>query len=208
MERDKLKIATPCPKDFDEMHGDGFKRFCDHCQKHVHNLSDLTRRDALALLKENRNSRICVVYTFDEREQVVFRDDVVLPRPPKKQLAGIRRLLAAAAVVPILATLPACDTAPAEPEVIITDDKPCGLAMERSYTPLDEILEAEERFVDAIKELLGFVPEYEIVAGEPMVDPIVYERDEPPPEPVIDTPPPMIMGDIAVSEDLFDGTND
>ena len=37
----QIKINSPCPMDWDEMDGDASRRFCGHCQKHVHNFAEM-----------------------------------------------------------------------------------------------------------------------------------------------------------------------
>ncbi len=205
MDRQKLKIASPCSQNFDEMAGEGHRRFCDSCEKHVHNLSDLTKAEALALLKENTDGGVCVVYTFDASNRVRFREEMGFRRPSKAQLRGVKRLLAAAAIIPILAALPACDPAPDAEEISILEGygsvAPCDLPNQSGARPIDAIIAAEQRFVANIKELLGFVPEYEMVAGAPMVDPSVYEIVDGVPqlqeEPVFEEPYPTIVGEVA-----------
>jgi hypothetical protein len=40
-----LKVGTPCPKQWNEMDGGAKRRFCEHCQLHVHNLSAMSERE-------------------------------------------------------------------------------------------------------------------------------------------------------------------
>ncbi len=54
-----IKIASPCPADWDEMRGNQQKRFCTHCQLNVYNLSEMTEREAENFLFESEG-RICV----------------------------------------------------------------------------------------------------------------------------------------------------
>jgi hypothetical protein len=54
-----IKIASPCPADWNEMRGNKQKRFCTHCQLCVYNLSEMTERDAENLLFESEG-KICV----------------------------------------------------------------------------------------------------------------------------------------------------
>jgi len=59
---DSLRLATPCTKDWDKMDGDERVRFCGGCEKNVYNISDMTRREANALLQEHgltKCMRIC-----------------------------------------------------------------------------------------------------------------------------------------------------
>jgi len=59
------------------MNSEGARRFCDSCQKHVHDFSNLTRRQAAELL-ENSKGGVCGRLTFDSRGKIIFRD------PPAK----------------------------------------------------------------------------------------------------------------------------
>ena len=216
-DRTTLKIATPCTEKFEQMRGDGYRRFCDACNKHVHNLSELTRDEAIRLIKDNTDAGMCVVYKFDRSGQVRFREPrppARRPRPDASQLAGLKRLLAAAALVPVLATLPACDTAPDE---IAAIEQPCD-APSADVRPIDLIMEAEARFVRELRDFLGEPDiDYEVVAGGLEVDPSFYEQPDGPeqwrapladPDPTVQPPidepfEDMIMGDLAIApEDL------
>src|SRR5262245_35126293 len=54
----QISIAKPCPARWDEMTGDERARFCQHCQKHVYNLSAMTAADAVALIRE-KEGKLC-----------------------------------------------------------------------------------------------------------------------------------------------------
>ncbi|BCX46436.1 hypothetical protein HAHE_03440 [Haloferula helveola] len=47
---DRLQLSFRCPAHWEEMEGDDRKRFCSHCRKHVHNLSEMTRDEAENLI--------------------------------------------------------------------------------------------------------------------------------------------------------------
>lgn len=49
---DQIKIASPCSANWELMTGDDQVRFCSHCEKHVYNLSAMTRRAAETLIRE------------------------------------------------------------------------------------------------------------------------------------------------------------
>lgn len=57
-------ISEPCDRDWNSMRGDGCRRFCAHCQLHVHNLSAMTKEEQRLLLG-NRQERVCVAYVAD-----------------------------------------------------------------------------------------------------------------------------------------------
>jgi hypothetical protein len=58
---DNIRVASPCPANWDEMFGDERKRFCSECKLSVYNLSDMTRSEAENLLI-NSEGRLCVRY--------------------------------------------------------------------------------------------------------------------------------------------------
>ncbi len=49
---DAITIQSPCTVPWESMKGNERKRFCGQCRLHVHDISQLTRREAVALLEE------------------------------------------------------------------------------------------------------------------------------------------------------------
>jgi ankyrin repeat protein len=58
---DRIHIESPCSADWDSMKGNEQVRFCEHCRLSVHNLSEMTRHEALRLVQKS-NGRLCVRY--------------------------------------------------------------------------------------------------------------------------------------------------
>jgi hypothetical protein len=58
---DHLKIAAPCPANWDQMFSfeDDRVRFCSQCNLNVYNLSDMSRQEAEALITKTEG-RLCV----------------------------------------------------------------------------------------------------------------------------------------------------
>jgi hypothetical protein len=54
-----VRVASPCTADWGTMIGDGRVRFCGECQKHVYNLSGMSREEAEALVRGTSND-ICI----------------------------------------------------------------------------------------------------------------------------------------------------
>ena len=54
-----IRIASPCPANWDEMYGNDRKRFCGECKLNVYNLSGMTQEEAEDLI-ENSEGRLCV----------------------------------------------------------------------------------------------------------------------------------------------------
>jgi hypothetical protein len=59
---DNLRIASPCNESWENMIGDDRTRFCARCEKHVHNLSALTRDQAEAFLERVTESACVRMY--------------------------------------------------------------------------------------------------------------------------------------------------
>lgn len=55
---DNLRVASPCPKAWDDMVGDDRVRFCDHCRLNVYNLSELTQKETQRLISSS-DGRLC-----------------------------------------------------------------------------------------------------------------------------------------------------
>jgi hypothetical protein len=66
---DRIEISSPCSADWDEMLGNEKVRFCPHCSKHVNNLSEMTRKQALELAARSRG-RLCVRFSRRAGEPV------------------------------------------------------------------------------------------------------------------------------------------
>ena len=47
---DAISIPVPCPVGWDAMHGDDRTRFCGQCKQNVHDVSELTRAEAVELV--------------------------------------------------------------------------------------------------------------------------------------------------------------
>lgn len=54
-------VTNPCSEDWEKMSGGDRVRFCSHCKLSVNNLSAMTRKEALKLVRE-ANGRVCVRY--------------------------------------------------------------------------------------------------------------------------------------------------
>lgn len=56
---DRIKIASPCAANWNEMIGDARQRHCSACKLNVYNLSEMTRREAENFLI-NAEGRVCL----------------------------------------------------------------------------------------------------------------------------------------------------
>ena len=67
---DVIQVRSPCPVDWDEMSGDRQTRFCQHCQKHVQNLSAMPADEAERLVCQSAG-RLCVRFERDAAGEVI-----------------------------------------------------------------------------------------------------------------------------------------
>lgn len=95
MDKKNLPIAEPCDASWEAMTGDEKRRFCSSCDKHVHHLSEMTRREAESLLASEPG--LCVRYSHDERGRVRFERKEVRATAPIHQSRGANLLVARAA---------------------------------------------------------------------------------------------------------------
>jgi hypothetical protein len=56
-----VRVAAPCPADWDSMYGNERVRFCEQCQLNVYNLSEMSRVEAEQLIGR-ADGRLCVRY--------------------------------------------------------------------------------------------------------------------------------------------------
>src|ERR1041385_8716776 len=68
-----ITVPSPCTADWNSMRGNDQVRFCDHCQLHVHNVSQMTRAQA-ELLVARSNGKLCVRYVGDPNGSVITID--------------------------------------------------------------------------------------------------------------------------------------
>ena len=121
MKMSQLHIAEPCHENWDEMTIEGKRRFCDHCSKHVHDLSAMTESEAAAALKGP--GRKCVRYKVDPDGEIIFAKP--RPEPTVVPISALRRRprrapmrAAAAAVVALAACTPHGQETMGEPVIV------------------------------------------------------------------------------------------
>jgi hypothetical protein len=61
---DVIEVKKPCPADWNRMQGDATKRFCSHCGKFVHNLSEMPADEAERLVCASAGN-LCVRFARD-----------------------------------------------------------------------------------------------------------------------------------------------
>jgi hypothetical protein len=64
-------IVDPCPLSWNGMEGGDRRRFCEQCQLHVHNLSEMNDRERKTLL--TTGGHVCVTYFVDAAGHMITR---------------------------------------------------------------------------------------------------------------------------------------
>src|ERR1043166_2143993 len=54
-----IRVASPCPADWEKMVGDERVRHCSECNLNVYNLSAMTEREIQQLITANQGRRLC-----------------------------------------------------------------------------------------------------------------------------------------------------
>ena len=70
---DEVRVASPCPVDWESMSGDARVRFCPRCDQHVFNLSGMRRVELEDLIRE-KQGELCVRYYQRTDGAVMTRD--------------------------------------------------------------------------------------------------------------------------------------
>ncbi|MBX3288821.1 MAG: hypothetical protein KF855_05685 [Acidobacteria bacterium] len=68
-----LKIASPCPADWNGMYGNDRKRLCGECKLNVYNLSGMTKDEAEGLIMQSEG-RLCVRFYQRSDGTVITKD--------------------------------------------------------------------------------------------------------------------------------------
>ncbi|HEU4532859.1 MAG TPA: hypothetical protein VFS00_02030, partial [Polyangiaceae bacterium] len=142
---DGVRVASPCPADWDAMAGDEQVRFCPGCQKNVYNLSGMTREQATALVRD-REGDLCV-RLYRRHDGTVLTSDCPDARRRKRRRlallsAGGGLMAAAAATASLRSEAPACR--PAEEVGQVTAPVAVEVELEARKLSLMEALKRED----------------------------------------------------------------
>ncbi|HEX8458875.1 MAG TPA: hypothetical protein VF656_16395 [Pyrinomonadaceae bacterium] len=85
-----VRVAAPCSADWERMRGNERVRFCDECSMNVYNLSNMTRKDAEALIL-NTEGRLCVRYYHRKDGSILTANCPVGLRALKRRVSGFSR---------------------------------------------------------------------------------------------------------------------
>jgi hypothetical protein len=82
---DVIQVNNPCPADWNQMAGDNAGRFCEHCQKFVHNLSEMPADEAQRLVCDNAGN-LCVRFAREMASgKVLTLDYAPAPRTSRRR---------------------------------------------------------------------------------------------------------------------------
>jgi hypothetical protein len=89
---DRVKIAAPCPANWDDMVGDDRVRFCGECTKNVYNVIELTREEAENVIREHEGD-VCM-RLYQRKDGTILTADCPVGQKRRRR----RRLVAGMAV--------------------------------------------------------------------------------------------------------------
>jgi hypothetical protein len=125
----QLTIANPCRESWDAMDGGDRQRFCNTCNRSVHDLSALTRREVSDLLANNQG-KVCGRISYDGRGNQIFTKE----RNPIERLMQISVLGVSA--MASAAPAPSCDV-----RVRVVD--PTGTMIPKAIVTISKVGDAE-----------------------------------------------------------------
>lgn len=184
---DTIRVATPCSADWNAMSGNDQVRFCSHCSLNVYNLSEMSRHDAEALVRE-KEGRLCVRFHQRADGTMITQDcPVGLRAVQARTMRRIRSM--AAAITATLAGFAGLDAVAQRHVMGEVDVAPASQVDRTRSADSSQVVEP----VDVPVEDLQFFVMGAMVAPDPETD------AEPPTEPVEEPvdEPQTLMGDIA-----------
>lgn len=85
---DRLRIASPCPSNWEQMNGDDRVRFCEMCNLHVYNISQMTRKETAALIASTEG-RLCARLFRRSDGTIITKDCPVGLRAIRRRMAKV-----------------------------------------------------------------------------------------------------------------------
>src|SRR6185369_14685561 len=90
---DNVRVAAPCPANWDSMYGNERVRFCGECQLNVYNLSAMSRAEAEQLVGQ-AEGRLCVRYYRRRDGSILTQNCPVGLRALKRRLSRVGTAIA------------------------------------------------------------------------------------------------------------------
>ena len=94
---ERVRVAAPCPADWDSMVGDERVRFCGKCELNVYNLSGMSKREAEAVVT-GAEGRLCVRFYRRADGSIITRNCPVGLRAVKRRVSRVANAVASAAL--------------------------------------------------------------------------------------------------------------
>ncbi len=140
---DGVRVAAPCPAEWEKMVGDERMRYCGQCSLHVYNLSGMTKREAETLVA-NAEGSLCVRYYSRADGSILTRNCPVGLRALKQRVTRIAgaTLSAVLGFFAGLGLVPGTGRAPVQPTM-----GTMAMPAERNLTPPVEITPLRPREV-------------------------------------------------------------
>ncbi len=88
-----VRVASPCPADWDSMIGGDRARFCGQCELNVYNLSSMSTLEAESLIARTEG-RLCVRYYRRRDGSIITQDCPLGLRALKQRASKIKRAVA------------------------------------------------------------------------------------------------------------------
>src|SRR5262245_23822426 len=85
---DNVRVAAPCPANWDRMYGNKRIRFCEECQLNVYNISEMSRAEAEQLIAQ-AEGRLCVRYYRRKDGSILTQNCPVGLRALKRRLSRV-----------------------------------------------------------------------------------------------------------------------
>jgi hypothetical protein len=90
-----VRVAAPCPADWDQMLGNERSRFCGQCNLNVYNLSAMSRSEAEEFIARSEG-RVCIRYYRRKDGSVITENCPVGLRALRKKMSYVARAIASA----------------------------------------------------------------------------------------------------------------
>ena len=89
---DRVRVATPCKADWDQMIGNERVRFCSQCSLNVYNLSSMSRTDAESLIARTEG-RLCIRFYRRSDGSIITKDCPVGLRAIRRRLSYVGKAI-------------------------------------------------------------------------------------------------------------------
>ena len=92
-----VRVASPCPADWDQMLGNDRSRFCGQCNLNVYNLSAMSRSEAEDFIARSEG-RVCIRYYQRKDGTIITENCPVGLRALRKKMSYVARAIASAVI--------------------------------------------------------------------------------------------------------------